>query len=360
MLRKLCSEKAGLQEDDVAILERIAENLQMMAELSGADVFIDCLLPDGQAIVVAESNPVSVKSAYKKSVVGMTAHPKNEPAVFHAFATGMPVRDLKAITQEKRSVRQNVVPVHSSGGKIIAVLIEEKDISSYIRKDEKYRKLAGERDKKITGLFTGKSSENPDCREIEMLEINHRVKNNLQVVASMLNLQARRSKLPEVKKILTENVNRVLSISAIHDILCASDKGYVNVNSRLLFQMLIKNYHPLIPENTRITFNLLGDDIELTAEKATSISIVVNELITNAVLHAFAGRSQGTITLTATKGILYNTISIEDDGVGFDYPAGNVGNLGLDIVSTTIKDKLKGKLRINSDSNGTKVVFDFT
>lgn len=359
-LRLLCKEKVGLQEEDIIYLEGIEKNLQLMAELGGADVFIDCLLPDNTAIVVAESKPKSVKSVYKKTVVGMTARPKNEPAVFHAFASGMPVRDLKAITQEKRSVRQNVVPVHGNGGKIIAVIIEEKDISHYIAQDEKYEQLARERESIITKLLSVKSNEKLDKRNVAMLEINHRVKNNLQVIASILNLQARRATFPEVKKTLIENVNRVLSISAIHDILCSADSSCESINSRVLFQKLLRNYHSLSPENCKITFELLGDDFDLTADKATSISIVVNELITNAVLHAFVGRRQGAIKLTTSKGYLYSTISIEDNGIGFEYVRRNVSSFGLDIVSATIKDKLKGKLWINSNSTGTKVVFDFT
>jgi two-component sensor histidine kinase len=356
----LCSEKVGMQEADIVCLENMEKNLQIIAELTGSDVFIDCLMPDNTALVVAEAKPVSVKSAYTETVVGMIALPDDEPAVFNAFTSGMPVRDLKAITQEKCLVKQDVVPINGINGDVIAVLIRETDISQYIRQNEKYEKLARERDNLNASLFSGSNEQNLDNHQVSLLETHHRVKNNLQLIASILSMQSRRSTQPEVKKILGENVNRVLSISAIHDILCASsDNCHVKVNSRLLFQKLVENFRSLTPENCMINFNIEGDDIEFSADKASSISVVVNELLTNSVLHAFNGRTQGKVTLTTKEGNLYSTISVEDDGVGYDFGERNKSSLGLDIVSVTVKDKLKGNLRGSSDSTGTKVIFDF-
>lgn len=359
LLRAICTEKVGLQEEDIVRLEHIADNLQLTAELTGSDVFIDCLLPDNSAIVVAEAQPASGQSVYVQTVVGKTAITENEPAVFNAFVSGMPVRDLKAITQEKCSVRQDVVPVRGSGGAVIAVLIREKDISQSILQDKKYEELARERESFNDSLLTSKNEDTSVGREIATLEIHHRVKNNLQLVSSILNMQARKSADPEVKKILMENVNRVLSIAAIHDMLSTSNCDGMKVNSRVLFQKLWRNFHSFTPEGSSITFHIMGDDLEIGADKATSISLVVSELLTNAMIHAFTGRKQGAITVTTTAGILYSTISIEDDGVGFDYMARTTTSLGLNIVSATVQDKLKGKLSFKSDTTGTKVVFDF-
>jgi len=358
-LRALCTEKVGLPEADIVRLERIAENLQLMAELTGSDVFVDCLLPDNSAIVVAEAKPVSGQSVYVQPVVGMIALPVDEPAVFNAFVSGMPVRDLKAITQEKRSVRQDVVPVRGSGGTVIAVLIREKDISQSIQQDKKYKELARERESFNDSLLTSRSEDASAEREIAMLEIHHRVKNNLQLVSSILNMQARKSNDPEVKRILLENVNRVLSISTIHDILCTTNCDGMKVNSRVLLQKLWRNFHSFAPEGSIITFHIVGDDLELGADKATSIALVVSELLTNAMIHAFAGRKKGAITVVTTTGNLYNTVSIGDDGVGFDYAARTTTSLGLNIVAATVQDKLKGKLVFKSDTTGTKVVFDY-
>ena len=124
MLRQLCTEYTSLWDADIRRLEDLERTLQLIADLTGSDVFIDCMLRDGSAaVVVAEAKPLSEGSAYNYAVAGKMAPPDKEPAVFHAFTSGMPVRDLKAVTQENQLVKQDVVPIRGERGQIIAVLI---------------------------------------------------------------------------------------------------------------------------------------------------------------------------------------------------------------------------------------------
>ena len=128
-LRELCWTHTALDSDQVDLLEGVAASLQYMADLTGADVFIDCLDRAGEtAVVVAHARPSGIVSAYQRSVLGQAALREKEPAVYHAFRSGMVVRDLKAVTQEDQTVRQDAAPIRDRGGKVIAVLIREKDV----------------------------------------------------------------------------------------------------------------------------------------------------------------------------------------------------------------------------------------
>ncbi len=361
MLEQLCKEYTDLEAEEIQRLREVEATLQLTADLTGSDVFIDCPLRDGSgAVVVAEAKPLRERSAYCQTVTGKLARPDREPAVFHALASGMPVRDLKAITQENQSVKQDVVPIRGTGGRVIGALIREEDISRSLLRERKFEELAREREGREETLRplcpgTGEGKE----QQAAMREVHHRVKNNLQLVASVLSIQARKCPDPDIKRIFRENVGRVLSIAAIHDILTISSADGMAVHSRVLLEKLRRSLQSLVPDGKAVTIAVEGDDLVLGADQATSVSLVVNELVSNALEHAFEGRPEGRITITVQTGNLYNTVTVEDDGVGFDPCRAPRNSLGLDIVEATVRDKLKGELRISSGAEGTKALFDF-
>ena len=111
-----------LSEKDAEVLLRAGSQMQYMADLSNTDIFLDCPIGDGKALVVAHAKPVSGTTAYERDVTGEIATAEKEPAVFNAIAEGVPICDIKAETQEGRPVRQNVCPVLSEDGRVIGVL----------------------------------------------------------------------------------------------------------------------------------------------------------------------------------------------------------------------------------------------
>jgi len=356
MLETICKEKTSLTDEDIRCLQETAGQLPLMAELTGGDVFIDCPTPEGLAVVVAQAQPTSVNSAYEKCIVGEYATPEKEPAVFHALRRAVPIRDIKATTQEQRSVRQDVTPIYNGRGECIGVLICEKNIRHKLLKEKKLEQLSLSYASNDPSLRTPPAL---DQNEAALREVHHRVKNNLQMVASMLSLQTRQSEDPAVKKILQENVARVLSIAAIHDILVSNNTDFVEIDSLVLLKKLKQNLSLFVPDGKQINICVMGDSAKLNADVAGSMSLVVNELIINALKHAFRDREQGMVCITFRAGTLFHSVTVSDDGVGFDPSRRRSGSLGMRLVDATVRDRLHGHLSIHSDSNGSSISFDF-
>lgn len=136
-IAELCKICSVLTDRDMDIIREKADHLQMIADICGADVFIDCPLPDqGAALVVAQAHPITANSLYKSSVVGQLAYANNEPAVLFCLHTGQPVIGSRGISQEHIAMQQNVVPIRNAEGEIIGVLIMEQDISDKVEQEK--------------------------------------------------------------------------------------------------------------------------------------------------------------------------------------------------------------------------------
>jgi two-component sensor histidine kinase len=127
----------------------------------------------------------------------------------------------------------------------------------------------------------------------------------------------------------------------------------------ILSKIMKSNIQYGLAPNKDIKIEVKGDSFKVNSDKATSIALVVNELLQNSLKYAFAGRNKGCIFIQIQKGIMYSSISVIDNGVGFDIRTVRQGSLGLSIVKNIVKDKLYGTLNIESNTKGTKIVFDF-
>ncbi|MBC2855063.1 sensor histidine kinase [Cetobacterium sp. 2A] len=196
-------------------------------------------------------------------------------------------------------------------------------------------------------------------KSVAIKEIHHRVKNNLQTIASLLRIQRRRVENDEAKKILEETINRILSIAITHEVL--SDNGLDNLNIKKIIQLIYNNsFANSIDKIGRVEFNILGDDFNISSDKATSIALVVNELLQNAINYAFPKEENGRIDVTIEMKKFYSKVSIVDNGVGIDEERYRENSLGLMIVEKIVKDKLKGTFSLETKvGKGTKVEFEF-
>lgn len=188
-------------------------------------------------------------------------------------------------------------------------------------------------------------------------EIHHRVKNNLQTIASLLRLQARRSESAEVRAALRESVNRILSISLVHEFLSQQDEEVINVAevARNIFDLVIES---MVEPGFEIQKVFEAEPVVLPSEKASSLALMVNELVQNAIEHGFVGRRSGMIglKLSAASETSYR-LEIYDNGIGLppDFDRTKTKSLGIQIVRTLVETDLGGTFELLSEG-GTHAV----
>jgi two-component sensor histidine kinase len=193
-------------------------------------------------------------------------------------------------------------------------------------------------------------------------EVHHRVKNNLQNIAAILRIQARRVQTDEARVHLTEAVNRVLSMAVIHEFLSHDEHRPINVKDvcqRIAAQVTQVSGSP----DQEISVQVAGSNIRLPASQATPVAMVVNELLLNAVEHGLAGRSSGRIIIQLDDLGDAVRISIEDDGNGLPPDFDGVQqskSMGLHIVYTLATDDLKGSFAMQpADPQGARAIVTF-
>ena len=193
-------------------------------------------------------------------------------------------------------------------------------------------------------------------KEVMLREIHHRVKNNLQVISSLLNMQARNAKDQDTTKTLSEARDRIIAMSLIHSQLYeGSDLAEINMKEfmdRLLGQLL-QSYQV---GDTRITRVIRVDDYPFPISVAVPVGLIINELLSNALKHAFDGRDEGKIevSLTASEGGRIH-LTVSDDGVGLPpgFDINKSKTLGLRLVKILTEDQLQGNLEVTSDGGAT-------
>jgi two-component system, sensor histidine kinase PdtaS len=176
-------------------------------------------------------------------------------------------------------------------------------------------------------------------------EIHHRVKNNLQTVASLLRLQARATGT-DPRKALEDSVNRILAIAAVHEVLTEQRDEVVELRELLerLRAMLVQG----LAAGKKVRAHL--ESVSIAGNRATALALVFSELLQNALEH---GGESVQIELAQRNGEI--VLAIADDGSGIDTDAGGTG---LSIVHALVRDELQGRLDLRSDA-GTRaeVVF---
>ena len=184
-------------------------------------------------------------------------------------------------------------------------------------------------------------------------EIHHRVKNNLQTIASLMRLQARRLDSQEAKTALEEGVTRIRTIAFVHETLSQASSDLVDFDE-VLRGVLRMLEDALGLSEQGVKTDLRGEVGELTAAVATPLSLVVTELVQNAAEHAF-GEAGGTIRVMLDRDEDSLRVEVEDDGVGIpgDFDWEDSG-LGLQIVRRLVADELGGKISLQREG-GTRV-----
>lgn len=463
---QLCRIYTSLCDEDIQIILEKSRMLQTIADISQANVFIDCRVKEAETvIVVAEAVPTTIHSLYEGKVVGELIHEVYEPAVFRAYRTGEPTLVNRAVTHEGRHVSQNVVPIKNKLDLTIGMLVLEKDITIQVN-HEKELAILSETTEEISRKFWDLVTTNgaipdvieealiivneegnvlyannfairlidarnyvttqnilnkpieevfpfiertdylhhgPTQREVydkEMVyilrcvslkdkgekkkillylrditdlrdkerqlmvksavikEIHHRVKNNLQTVASLLRLQMRRGVPTEAKVLYQESLNRIVSIATVHEVLSYS--GIEQVNMKQVIEKISRliSYNAIHDEQN-IQVCLQVNDIKLSSNQAVSLALVLTELIQNSLKHAFVNSLIGTITIQFYCKNEWVYLIVEDDGVGMQGQVSE-NQLGLEIVKTLTQYDLDGSFEfVKAEDKGAKALITF-
>lgn len=197
-----------------------------------------------------------------------------------------------------------------------------------------------------------------DERALLLREMNHRVSNSLQLIASLLQFQSRKSS-PEIQDALMEAYNRVLAVAKVHRSLYVSE-NVQSVELHLYLEALTKDIRSIsAKENDCSEISLKVDPIEIEPDKAVAVGVIITELILNARKHAYpTGYGPIRVNLSAID-VSNSVLTVEDDGVGMagDLETGSSG-LGTVIINA-MAQKLDANIQYDVNHKGTRAIVTF-
>ncbi len=474
-----------LTEEDIAFLQKIENDMPIVADISRADLLIYCLVSPNRAAVVAQAKPHSIAPIHPESVARRPITAAEESLVCQALAGRRSLHGHRTLIPDGAPVLQKVHPIRNRDGKVLGVLSIETNLIEHERHRRRskvfqqalrqlqemllrgelegaeqlspfgehdglmvadtqgwiryasgiatnlYRRVGhldslvrkrtseletedevlvvralrekrciedetheGHRDwikkaipltacAEVVGLhrFLGLPLPKPRLvgvlltihdetevrhkeRELKVKsamiqEIHHRVKNNLQVIASLLRMQGRRSESEEVKRSLEDSVRRILSVAVVHEFLSEQEGRIINIKD--VSQRIVHHTRQgILQPDKRIRLTVHGPSIYLPAQQATTCALVINELLQNAVEHGYERKPGGTIAVNLRDDGDKVVIAVADDGQGLpdDFSLEQADSLGLQIVQTLVQDDLKGQFELR-EGNGVSAIVTF-
>lgn len=189
-----------------------------------------------------------------------------------------------------------------------------------------------------------------DEKELLLKELNHRVKNNMQTIVSLIRLQSDEVEDEKLRDILLTIQNRISAMGHLHELLYRQDNiEYIDVYEyfELLIEEVKDSYDSYIDIHLEIT-------TKLKMEQAIYCGLIINELITNSFKYAFKGKEEGNIFVSLKKENGIIKLIVSDDGIGYDNETPS-NSLGLTLVNTLAVNQLRGEIKIDS-KNGVKTM----
>ncbi len=234
----------------------------------------------------------------------------------------------------------SVAPIQGVSGKPEAVINVMTDLSERKEFEEKLRESIEE-------------------KEMLLKEIHHRVKNNLMIISSLLNLQANYLKDQESKEIFKESQNRAKSMALIHERLYQSKnlksigfKDYITTLSKELYQNYVK-------DPSSVGLQLFIEDVDMDVDQAIPLGLILNEIITNSMKYGFPGDLTGKVFIDLSKKGETFTLRVGDDGVGLpeDLDIEKTDSLGMQLITSLIS-QIDGELELKREQ-GTEFIIKF-
>ena len=195
-------------------------------------------------------------------------------------------------------------------------------------------------------------------QSILMQEVHHRVKNNLSIVASLMNLQAEKSLDEYHKQLFMECKNRLESIVTVHELIYKA-KSYKQLNFKDYLDQIIKHISSSYSsiKNVRIEKDI--KDVNIDISTAVSLALIVNELITNAYKHAFNMIKEGVVEISLFENNKEVFLTIKDNGSGFDKTVVSKNSIGMDILNGLV-EQISGTYQLTSNEKGTLYKISFS
>jgi len=252
-----------------------------------------------------------------------------------AVLGGTQARDTEVATEDIAVIVRSI-PLRPAGERIGALVLV-RDVTDLRRRDRE--------------LVT---------KDAIIREIHHRVKNNLQTVAALLRLQARRIQEPTARGALEEAVRRVGSIAIVHETLSQSAEEHVQFDD--ILDRLCRMVTDVSIVGASVSVERDSSFGELPSETATALAMVLTELLQNAVEHGYPEQGAGgEVVVSARRSRGRLRVTVTDDGVGVpeDFDLEGTTNLGLSIVRTLVESELGGEFRVDRfRPRGTRATVD--
>lgn len=208
---------------------------------------------------------------------------------------------------------------------------------------------------KIISTQLGELTKTLEQKQVLLSELQHRVKNNLQHVISILEIQKESVDFNNIDELIRGNQNRIHSMALLHKKLNIGDnvndvdlKRYVTELSELVKESYDK-------QNRKIALNVMCEIDTISIEKALPLGLIITELVSNSMKHAFKKRSVGIITIEITKENV-NKLYYSDNGTGFDFNTTSDKGLGHEIIKGLI-DQLDGSVEANNNNGFELTIF---
>lgn len=197
-------------------------------------------------------------------------------------------------------------------------------------------------------------------KEFLIKEIHHRVKNNLQIISSMLSLQAETIDNEAAKEVLQESRLRINSMALIHQLLYSKNNMLSVSISDYLSTLLLQIEKSYSGTSSKVVTDLNCDSLNIDLDTAIPLGLIVNELVTNSFKHAFEKTNAGLISVSFTKNEAANiyTLSVRDNGKGFDPAKQKTNSLGMELIQM-LAEQLNGKM-VFKNEHGTVAEISFS
>ncbi len=195
-------------------------------------------------------------------------------------------------------------------------------------------------------------------KTVLLQEVHHRVKNNLSIVGSLINLQAEKSKDEYHRQLFIECRNRLDSIAAVHELIYKA-KSYSHLNFKEFLDRIIDHITNSYNSSSQIKIEKGITDVHVDISTAIPLALIVNELITNAYKHAFGHQEGGVIEISLLENNKQVFMTIKDNGKGFDTSYIPANSIGMDILNGLV-EQIEGSCELKSSSSGTSYKISFS